>query len=181
LRDNDRKAFILACESIHEGNPDHNLAEFYLGILYEAQENWIAAETHFQNYLQSGEQSKLTEIARKQLATLNHLKSTPTQSSDAKLTNYYRRLALAKILMEQGMAKEALLEAASASKERPERWEAYATASAILVSQSQFDQAEHFFVMAKERVPASDAAKLHRLEGLIGKRGRMESPTANGP
>jgi tetratricopeptide (TPR) repeat protein len=177
----DRSALRNACDRALIAEPNYALPVFYLGVLDEADENWSAAEADFRRFLALEKDSDLTAKAQGELEKLPRLIKEDSSPSGKVNRQYRQHLAFAGLLQKQGFAKEAFLEAAEATKLAPERWEAYATASTILLSQKQFDQADHFLSMAKKRVPASEAAKLNRLETLIRERGGTvnANPTNN--
>jgi protein TonB len=155
--------------------PNYALPIFYIGVLDEAEENWSAAEVDFRRFLALETNSDLSVKARRELEKLPGLikqDSTPS----GKLDRHYRQhLALADLLQKQGFAKEALLEAAEAARLAPKRWESYAVASAIMLSQGEVSQAKHFLELAKQRAPASDREKLAPLAARI----QRQSPAAS--
>ena len=163
----DRAALRNACDRALIAEPNYALPVFYMGVLDEADENWSAAEADFRRFLALEKDSDLAAKAQGELAKLPGLIKEDSSASGKVSRQYRQHLAFAALLQEQGFAKEAFLETAEATKLAPGRWEAYATASTIFLSQKQFDQAEHFLLMAKVRVPASEAPKLQRLESLI--------------
>jgi hypothetical protein len=140
---------------------------FYLGVLDEADEKWMLAQRHFNQFLVIEKNSELSSKARLELKKLPLLikeDSTPSGKLDRQ---YRQRLGYADLLQRRGFSKEAFLEAAEAAKLLPERWEAYAVASSIMLSQKQLAQAKHFLELASSHIPPDSTSKLSILEEQI--------------
>lgn len=163
----DNAALRTACDHAVSADSNYALPQFYLGVLDEADENWPAAQKHFQEFLSLEGSSDLSASARRELAKLPTLireDSTPSGKLDRR---YRQDLGYANLLEKQGFAKEALLETAGAAKLAPSRWEAYAVASSILLGQHQFSQAQHFLDLAKQHAPTSANERLKVLGAEI--------------
>jgi hypothetical protein len=165
--DHDRVALRKECAQVLSADSTYALPIFYLGVLDEADEKWLLAQRHFNQFLTIEKNSELSNNARQELKKLPLLikeDSTPL----GKLNRQYRqRLGYADLLQRRGFSKEAFLEAAEAAKLLPERWEAYAVASSIMLSQKQLPQAKHFLELASSHIPADSTSKLSILEEQI--------------
>jgi tetratricopeptide (TPR) repeat protein len=165
--DHNRLSLRQACDQASAAEPRYALPVFYRGVLDEADEDWSAAELDFRGFLVLENDTDLSAKARRELEKLPGLireDSTPS----GKLNRHYRQhLAYADFLQKRGFAKEALLEAGEAVQLAPARWEAYAVASAVLLSQHQVSQASHFLEMARQRTPSSANGKLTSLQAMI--------------
>lgn len=161
--DHDRTFLRKACNQALLADPKADVPLFYLAVLDEADENWKDALAHFNAFLASSSNSDLSHRARVEIAKLPRLiqeDSTPT----GKVNREYRtHLAIAEMLFKRGFAREALLETGAASKLLPNRWEAYAAACSILLSQHDLAGANHFYVLAEKYVPQDAIGKLHEI------------------
>jgi hypothetical protein len=162
-----REEFRRACETAIATDASYSLPRFYLGVLDEADEQWSAAMKDFNDFLLLEKDSDLSAKARREVAKLPILideDSTPV----GKLNRQYRQhLAAADLLFKQGFAREALLEAGEASKLLPHRWEAYAVASNLMLSQHRLPDAKHFLALAQHYLPAGETHKLDSLTQQI--------------
>lgn len=163
----DRTAFRFACQRAVAAEPNYALPIFYLGVLAEADENWSEAQTQFQRFVALEKNTDLTVKAQHELQKLPGLIKQDSTPSGKLNREYREHLAFAAMLQKERFAKEALLESAAAAKLVPSRWEAYAVASSIMLSQGQVDQANHFLRLAKQHAPASATAKLDSLAAAI--------------
>lgn len=165
--DHDRVALRKECAQALSADSTYALPIFYLGVLDEADEKWLPAQRHFNQFLLIERNSELSDKARQELKKLPLLikeDSTPSGKLDRQ---YRQRLGYADLLQRRGFSKEAFLEAAEAAKLLPERWEAYAVAGSIMLSQKQLAQAKHFLELARSRIPADSTSKLSILEEQI--------------
>jgi tetratricopeptide (TPR) repeat protein len=165
--DHDRVALRKECTQTISADPTYALPIFYLGVLDEADEKWLLAQRHFNQFLSIEKDSELSNKGRQELKKLPLLikeDSTPLGKLDRQ---YRQRLGYADLLQRRGFSKEAFLEAAEAVKLRPERWEAYAVASSIMLSQKLLAQASHFLELARSHLPPDSTGKLSVLEEQI--------------
>ncbi len=165
--DHDRVALRKECAQALAADSTYALPIFYLGVLDEADEKWLLGQRHFNQFLTIEKDSELSNQARQELKKLPLLikeDSTPFGKRDRQ---YRQRLGYADLLQRRGFSKEAFLEAAEAARLLPERWEAYAVASGIMLSQKQLPQAKHFLELARTHVPPDSTGKLSVLEDQI--------------
>lgn len=165
--DHDRVALRKECAQALSVDSTYALPIFYLGVLDEADEKWLLAQRHFNQFLTIEKNSELSNKARLELKKLPLLikeDSTPSGKLDRQ---YRQHLGYADLLQRRGFSKEAFLDAAEAAKLLPERWEAYAVASSIMLSQKQIGQAKHFLELARSHIPADSTSKLSVLENQI--------------
>ena len=165
--DHDRNALREACNQASLTDSTFALPVFYLGILDEADENWSLALKDFNHFLVLSKDTELSVKARQELGKLPLLikeDSTPSGKLDRQ---YRQHLGYAGLLQKKGFAKEAFLEAAQAAKLLPNRWEAYAVASSIMLSQHDLVGANHFLELARKNAPAAAIPKLTTLAEQI--------------
>jgi hypothetical protein len=165
--DHDRERLRAACMKGIAAEPGYPQPYFYLGVLDEADENWPAAKNHFEVYLTRDSNSDMATLARRELIKLPKLIKEDSTESGRLDRQYRQHLGYAGLLQKQGFAKEAFLETAQAAKLLPDRWEAYAIASSILLSQHDLTGANHFLELARKNVPAETANTLNGLAGQI--------------
>jgi hypothetical protein len=152
------------------------LPRFYLAVLDEADELWPAAIKDFQEFLTLDKDSTLSAKARRELEKLPLLIKEDSSPSGKLNREYRQHLGSADMLFKQGFAKEALLEASEAAKLLPRRWEAYAVASNLLLSQNDIAGAKHFFSLAQQNIPSDSASRLETLWAQIDKLSRTARP-----
>lgn len=165
--DHDRKALRDECNRASSADSRYALPIFYLGVLDEADEKWILAQRHFNQFLALEKDSDLSAQARKELKKLPFLIKEDLTLAGKRNRQYRQHLGYADLLQRRGFSREAFLEAAEASKLLPNRWEAYAVASSIMLSQHDLTEANHFLELASKNVPADSAQKLNSLSEQI--------------
>ena len=161
--DHDRIALREACTEAVATDSGFALPHFYLGLVDEADEKWQSAMVDFDQFLKLSHDTALSSKARRELTRLPALIKEDSTPAGKTNRQYAQHLQYAAMLEKEGFAKEALLEASEAEVLSPGRWEAYATASGILLSQHRTAEAGHFLELARKHIPPMDEAKLNGL------------------
>jgi hypothetical protein len=161
--DHDRQTLREECNRALAADSRFALPVFYLGVLAEADEDWTLALRHFNEFLALEKDSNFSAKALREIDKLPLLIKEDSTVAGKLDRQYRQHLGYADLLQRQGFAREAFLEAAEACKLQPNRWEAYAVASGILLSQHDFTGASHFLVLARMNVPDDSTQKLNGL------------------
>ena len=133
---------------------------FNLAVLDEAEENWDEAIRLLEQFRQLDASSELSTRAKQKLEYLKRVRTHDLQPGGKTKRRYDESVLQAGVLLNLGLFKEAVAEAARAATIDDSRWEAYALTASALAQQTFYDEAIPVLERAIARAPQSEREKL---------------------
>jgi tetratricopeptide (TPR) repeat protein len=143
-------------------DPSYCLPYYNLGVLAEAEDDWIAAIKYFEQFKKFSDKADLSLKTQKKLEYLRGLTTSDSSAAGRKKVAYDEALRKVNALINLGLLKEAISVAARAAEVDSTRWESYALIGAALVDRRLFRDALSFLQQASIRAPADVRSKLSR-------------------
>jgi tetratricopeptide (TPR) repeat protein len=145
--------------------PSCPAAWFNLGVLAEANREWVVAGDALGKYLQLDPNGLHALRARKELELINTYLALPRAQVEAAIRrdDYNADIQRARMFLASKLYKEAISEAARAQLLDETRWESYAVVSLVMARENKLDDAQKFAQMAISRAPSDKKEKLSQI------------------
>lgn len=148
-------------------DPSYPLPKFNLAVIAGAEENWVEAIRWLEEFLKLDQTSELAERAKAELEVLRQVLEMDKTPEGKRRRKYEAAINSTTSLLEMGAIKEAIAQAAEATKIDPSGWQPYALTASALVKIEMFNDAKRFIEMAIQRATTETKAKLkHTLEQI---------------
>ncbi len=141
-------------------DPKYAPAWFNLGVLAEADKNWLKAEGYFKRYLVLDPNGPDAKRATEQIQLLPK-NATGTMTPEAtKSLDYDAAIQRARVFLAAGYFREAITEAGHAQEIDSSRWEAYAVVSLCMAKQNKMQEAAKFATVAVDHAPVGECDEI---------------------
>ena len=141
-------------------DPGYAPAWFNLGVLAEADKEWVKAKSDFAEYLRLMPHGPEADRARDQSGLLDKYIQGKTDPVAVQATEHDATIQRARSLLAANLFREAIAEAGRAQSEDSSRWEAYAVVSLCMAKQHKKDEASKFRDLASAHSSVDNREKI---------------------
>lgn len=151
-------------------HPRYNLA-----VIAAAEEDWAGAIRWLEEFLKLDQTSERAEKAKSELEDLRQILEMDKTPEGKKRRQYEAAISNTSWLLNMGLLKEAVAQAAEAVKINPSGWEPYALTASALAKSEKWDDAKRFLDIAIKQAPAETKVKLKLTYDQIEKERQYKS------
>ena len=145
-------------------DPTYMRPKYNLGLLASLEEKWDEAIRWYSEYRQGDPGSETATRAQLEVERIQKVRELDRTPDGRKKRLYDDAINKVHALIDAGLPREAVREAARASKLDDSRWEAYAVSAAALASEKLYVEAQVFLTSALERAPQTSRPGIERAQ-----------------
>jgi len=155
-------------------DPSYAPPFYELGLLAETQYDWPEAKRWFTKFCELDANSENSKRATQELQRLDRIAELEKTPEGRASRRYDETIIHGEVLLQLGLPKESIAEAAHAARIDDSRWEAYVVGAQALSVDGRFNEAEAFLRQALSRAAVADTSRLGNVAGIGGSGTRAE-------